>query len=850
MNRNNKFRWALVVFLTAWAIYSFYPPTGRPLIEVFTEQASNKDTNFTAIVERARKETTSNQYLALQTAIGTNDVSKYFPGIKAATPADYTRAVLNKVQRAAAGKVRLGLDLQGGTSFLVGVDTSKATSTNAVNVDRGAVLEQAIEVLRKRVDKFGVAEPILQPQGDNRILIQLPGLSESDINIARETIEKAAYLEFRLVHPESDQLIKEGLTAPGYERLLERRKDPKTGQETVYPWLVKKGAERGLTGKYVDRAFVSRNQLSNTPEIILRFNSEGADKFGDITKANVGRHLAIVLDGNLESAPRINEPITGGSASISGSYDIKEAYNLANVLENPLEAPVKIEEQRGVGPSLGADSIRSGVRSAIIGVAAVAVFMLVYYMIAGAVANVALLVNLVILLGVLCSIGTTLTLPGIAGMVLTAGMAVDANVLIYERLREELAAGKSMRGAIAAGYSKAFSTIFDSHVTTLISSIILWLMGTGPIKGFGVTLTIGVAASLFTALVVTRLLFDWMLKRDMIKTIHMLHLVKGSHIDFMKLAKPAFVLSWAIIFIGLGWGVKRGHSVMGVDFAGGAMVRLSSPQPVDVSKVRSILEGAKLGEVTNTRFQGNNVQGVQITVGIPEVKDQPSHVGDNSGQRAQQAGQKVEELLMSQMPEAKFGRLGIETVGASVGAEILNSALKASLLAMLGILVYVAMRYEFSFAVGAIVAIIHDILMTMGCFFLSGRELNAPIVAAILTIIGFSINDTIVIFDRIREDLKMGVRGTFREIMNQALNQTLSRTIITSGTVFLATMSLYLFGGGVINDFAFTFLVGILTGTYSSIYIASALVLWWHKGERPKLASSQVAIDNSVAARV
>src|ERR1043165_4383086 len=307
MNRNNKFRWALVVFLTAWAIYSFYPPTGRPLIEVFTEQASNKDTNFTAIVERARKESTSNQYLALQTAIGTNDVSKYFPGIKAATPADYTRAVLNKVQRAAAGKVRLGLDLQGGTSFLVGVDTSKATSTNAVNVDRGAVLEQAIEVLRKRVDKFGVAEPILQPQGDNRILIQLPGLSESDINIARETIEKAAYLEFRLVHPESDQLIKEGLTAPGYERLLERRKDPKTGQETVYPWLVKKGAERGLTGKYVDRAFVSRNQLSNTPEIILRFNSEGADKFGDITQANVGRHLAIVFDGNLERAPRINE---------------------------------------------------------------------------------------------------------------------------------------------------------------------------------------------------------------------------------------------------------------------------------------------------------------------------------------------------------------------------------------------------------------------------------------------------------------------------------------------------------------------------------------------------------------
>jgi SecD/SecF fusion protein len=585
------------------------------------------------------------------------------------------------------------------------------------------------------------------------------------------------------------------------------------------------------------------------PEILLRFNSEGADKFAEITKANVGRMMAIVLDGVLYSAPRINEPITGGNASISGSFEIKEAFELANVLENPLEAPVKIEEQRGVGPSLGADSIRSGVRSAVIGVIAVAVFMLVYYMIAGAVANVALMVNLIILLGVLCSIGTTLTLPGIAGIVLTAGMAVDANVLIYERLREELAAGKSMRGAISAGYSKAFTTIFDSHVTTLISSLVLMLMGTGPVKGFGVSLTIGVAASLFTALVVTRLLFDWMLSRNMIKTLKMLHLVKGAHMDFMRYAKPAFALSWTIIFIGLGWGIKRGHDVMGVDFAGGAMVRLSSPQPVDVSKVRSILENAKLGEVSITRFQGSDLQGVQVTVGIPESKNRAGNA-ENSGASAQEAGQKVEQLLMSQMPEAKFGRLGIETVGASVGAEILRSALISSLLAMFGILVYVAMRYEFSFAVGAIVAIIHDILMTLGCFFLSGRELNAPIVAAILTIIGFSINDTIVIFDRIREDLKMGVRGTFREIMNKALNQTLSRTIITSGTVFLATLSLYLFGGGVINDFAFTFLVGIITGTYSSIYIASALVLWWHKGQRPAIGTSQVAIDNSVTARV
>jgi SecD/SecF fusion protein len=415
---------------------------------------------------------------------------------------------------------------------------------------------------------------------------------------------------------------------------------------------------------------------------------------------------------------------------------------------------------------------------------------------------------------------------------LTAGMAVDANVLIYERLREELAAGKSLRSAISHGYDKAFSTIFDSHVTTLISSIILIIFGTGPIKGFGFTLTWGVAASLFTALVVTRLLFDWMLARDMIKTINMLHLVKSnSHIDFMKWAKPAFILSWAIILVGLGWGFKRGNDIMGVDFAGGDSLTLRYQTKVDDVKARQALAKAGLGEVSYQEMSMQSGPAVLIT-------------------SAYNTGNKVMEVMQKEFPEAKFERIGIEQVGPTIGAEILASALKASLLAMFGILVYVAMRYEFSFAVGAIVAIIHDILMTMGCFFLSGRELNAPIVAAILTIIGFSINDTIVIFDRIREDLRMGVRGTFREIMNQALNQTLSRTIITSGTVFLATLSLYLFGGGVINDFAFTFLVGVVTGTYSSIYIASALVLWWHKGQRPNIGTSQVAIDNSVAARV
>jgi len=578
-----------------------------------------------------------------------------------------------------------------------------------------------------------------------------------------------------------------------------------------------------------------RDPVSNKPYIHVSFDTEGAKKFGQITSQNVGKPLAIVLDGELLSAPNINEPILGGSCQITGDYDLKEAYDLATGLENPLEAPVKIIEERGVDPSAGEDAIKSGIRASIVGTIAVAGFMLVYYLLAGLIANVALMLNIIILLGVMCSVGTTLTLPGIAGIVLTIGMAVDANVLIFERIREESGKGKSLRGAIAAGYDRAFGTIFDSHVTTLISSVILIYMGTGTVKGFGVALTIGVAASLFTALVVTRLIFDWLLERGAITSLNMLSLIKNTNIDFMRLAKPTFALSWTLIFIGIGYGLYRGDKVMGVDFAGGDQLtlRFDVTKKPEVDQLRKAITDLKLGDPL-----------------ISYQKDMVSSKETLNVTTAFDRGLEVEKELQKAFPGAKFERAAIDKVGATVGKEIQRAAVLASLLSLFGILVYVAFRYEFSFAVGAVVAVIHDVLMTLGWFFLSGRELSAPMVAAILTIIGFSINDTIVIFDRIREDLKLGARGSFKEIINQALNQTLSRTIITSGTVFLATLSLYLFGGGVINDFAFTFLVGIITGTYSSIYIASALVLWWHKGERPKTSAAQVTMDNTVTARV
>src|SRR5947207_2961121 len=591
MKRNNPWKWLLVVFIVAWSLWEIYPPTNRDLVEEFKGRAVNTDTNFTAMLGRAQQlqqQVPGRTFANLLEANGTHDISRYFPFVNTASETEPTLAILHRLQRDALGKIKLGLDLQGGMSFLVEMDTNQIAQAE----QKSRALSQAAEVLRKRVDTFGVAEPLIQPAGENRILIQLPGLSEQEKDSAKRTIQRAAYLEFRLVHPQSDEFISKGLGAIGYTNMVERRK-LSNGQVKRVPFLVKKTPEHGLTGKYVKNAGVFFDPVSNEPKVHITFNSEGAQLFADITRENVGHYLAIVLDGELRMAPHINEPILGGTCEIEGGFRPEEAFELQNVLLNPLEAPVKIVEERSVDPSLGKDSIASGVKAAVIGTIAVVAFMLVYYMLAGLIANAALLLNIIILLGVMCSIGTTLTLPGIAGVVLTIGMAVDANVLIYERIREELAAGKSLRGAVAAGYDKAFSTIFDSNLTTLISSVILIFMGTGSVKGFGVTLTIGVTVSMFTALVATRLIFDWMLSKDLLKKITMLHIIRGAKFDFMSLAKPAFAASWLLIIVGMGYGIfVRGQNVLGVDFSGGDGLTLSFTEKAEVDKVRETVTKA------------------------------------------------------------------------------------------------------------------------------------------------------------------------------------------------------------------------------------------------------------------
>lgn len=814
MNKSLFWRTILVLIVVAWAVHTLHPITSVELLTYFHSQAKNKDAQFEEFYAQvlARTNVTPNTYLLLRESAREEniDLTKYFHGRRYKRPGekDQNKAILTVLQREAQGKIKLGLDLKGGVSYLLEMDMSGVEPEL-----RSQAASEATKILRKRLDKYGVAEPLLQPVGDNRILVQMPGLAEADKDDVRSTLQRVAYLEFRLVHPDNDSLVKE-VGQPGFRHPVGfEKKDLKEREGVVESIFVKTKTE--MTGKAVRSAFVSFEPMTSLPYVSLEFTSEGAEKFGRITTENVGKRLAILLDGEVISAPVIQDAILGGHAQITGRFSLQDASELANVLENPLETPVKIVEERNVEASLGKDSIDSGIRASIVGTIAVVVFMVFYYFLAGLIANLAMLLNVVALLAVMVTFGATLTLPGIAGVVLSIGMSVDANVLIYERIREELLSGKRIGPAVVAGYRKALGTIIDSNLTTLITSVILIFFGTGPVQGFGVTLTIGICISMFTALTVTRLIFDYLLNANLLKTVSMQRWIKKTNIDFLGMWKWGFAISWMMILAGVIAIAVRGKDLVGVDFAGGDSAILTFSEEKEVAPLRDALEKAGFRD-TFIQYQ----QDAAATKKYLNVK-----VEFNRGDEAVKA-------LQAAFPDAKYEVVAIDKVQAVVGREILINAGWAAFWALVGILVYVSVRFEFPFAVGAVIAILHDVFMTVGLYCLTGRQFSATFVAAILTIIGFSINDTIVVFDRIREDLRMGIHGTFKEIMNRAINETLSRTLLTGGTTILATLSLYFLGGGAINDFAFCFFVGILTGTYSSIFIASPIVLFWNQRKK------------------
>jgi SecD/SecF fusion protein len=733
-------------------------------------------------------------------------------------------------------KIHLGLDLQGGTSFLIRLVPPVPEQGGAPRTITPEMQEQAVEVIRKRVDEFGVSEPVITKQGTDHILVQIPGLNAAQIETARQQLQKVAKLEFRLVHPNSDQLVPQieagtAITPPGYVVLtsIERR----NGQPEKL--LVKRRPE--LTGQDVASARAVFEQRGY--EVSLRLTPGGAEAFRKVTRDYINNRLAIVLDNEVVSAPNIQSEIPNGEAVITGNFTADEAKNLATVMENPLQTPVAIDETRTVSATLGQDSIFRGVAAGLAGLAATLIFVLIYYRTAGLVALMGLAVNGILLFGVMSLFGFVLTLPGIAGIILTIGMAIDANVLIYERLREELEHGKNLKPAIDTAYKKAFSAIVDSNLTTLLKVAILFWLGSGPVKGFAITLTIGIIASMFSALLVTRTMFSWGLQLGLVKHISMLHLIKSKSFDFLGKWRPALIGSVILLAASLAAFGLRGSKMFNIDFTGGDFLLVKSATELPEAEIRAELAKIGLGSAVIQQEASSQLNQVSHFISIRS----PFGTAD-----------KIAHQLQQGFPKANLSVERSEGVGPIMGAQLATTSLFALGIAILGILAYVTIRFEFSFAIGTIVAMLHDLVITLGIFVIAGREFSLVMVGAVLTIAGYSINDKIVVFDRIREGLRSGRKGSIQYLMNASINETLSRTILTSGVTLLCMLSLLFFGGPVLADFAFTNVVGVIVGTYSSIFIAAPIVLWWsnlrsknlrHEVSKPRQATgtkgSQVA---------
>jgi len=707
-----------------------------------------------------------------------------------------------------AKRINLGLDLQGGMHLLLKVDTSHLEPQAKLDA-----CDRAVEIIRNRIDEFGVRETSIQKQGVDEIVVQLPGIT--DRQRAIDLIGKTAMLEFKIVSNDANKLKDAiaGNIAEGFEL--------KYTPDENEPLLLEKKAV--LVGDALTNASVRFDQSQfNEPIVALQFNAVGAKKFAEVTAANIDRRLAIVLDGKIQSAPRIREAIPSGEAVITGRFDVQAAQDLALILRvGALPAPMHIEEERTVGPLLGQDSINKGVKAALIGGLLVFIFMAGYYLLAGLVSDVALLLNLLMILGGLGllpvlfpGVSATLTLPGIAGIVLSLGMAVDANVLINERIREEIAVGRNLRTAIGNGYARAFSAIFDSNLTTLIAAFLLFQFGTGPIRGFAVTLTIGLLASMFTAIVVTRAIFEFLLNLGWIKSLPMLKFIGETKLDFISKRKIFYCLSIIVIAVGLFSYFKKGPTVYGIDFAGGQLQEYNFKNPPSVDKIRQVLKDIKLADAT-----------------IQQFKDNPKVILIRTSEDKNQI---LTDKLKENFPNEDIQILRIERVGPVAGKHLKSKALAALIWSLAGILIYVSFRFKhINFAAAGVIAILHDVLVTLGFLVITNRQIDLLSVTAFLTIAGYSINDTIVIYDRVRENARLNRKLPLRELINLSVNQTLARTLLTSGITLLVVLALLFYGGEVLSNFAFALFVGFISGVYSTVFIASPLVLLWgRKGSK------------------
>lgn len=785
------------------------------------------------------------------------------------------------------GSIRLGLDLQGGVHLVIEVDIDKfradlraegkkqgksdADIEKEIANNEATVLDSAIAVLENRVDSFGVSEVSLIKQPPYRIVLEMPG--QSDPEQVRSLVQAEAQLYFHIVapkielgrllpeidsvapedfiqlvpqtdpnmsavavqYPENYRIVDQIINRSEIKRVIPGQymfkwggvQEPNNWIKTQHRYLYLLEADYDLSGKSLDNAGITADAM-NRPEVLISFDSTGRRTFARITGDHVGEHLAIVMNDQVYSAPVIKDRISGGSASISGIDSFEEARQIAVVLRaGALPAPLKVAESRVVGPSLGADSISKGIYSGFIGGGVVIIFMIVYYATAGVIADIAVLLNIFFLVAGMAMFKATLTLPGIAGIALTIGMAVDANVLIYERLREEVQSSKRAKTLaliLDKGYSRAFMTIFDSNLTTLITAIILFQFGTGPIKGFAVTLTLGIVISMYTAVFVSRVIMDTMVAKG-VQSIALgkFRFFHNANYDFMRNANKLMAFTAIVGVLGFIYVVYDWENMKGIDFSGGDEVLIQFKQDTNEQEIRDALSGVGMADaVVQKVLGGSNQMMIRVREGLVSSPDD------------------LAKILREKLPDRPFNdEYSANRVGAKVGGELLWKAFYCTVFSCIGVLLYVAVRFEFRFAFAAVACLVHDVLFTLAFLAITGTEFNLPIVAALMTIVGYSINDTIVIFDRIRENYSSPLLN-FREIVNLSVNQTLSRSINTNLTVLFVVLMQTFFGGVVMHDFSLALLVGCIEGSYSTIFVASPLLLLMtpktpHEGDAKKL---------------
>lgn len=851
--------------------------------------------------------------------------------------------------------IRRGIDLRGGAELLFRIDTDKAESQQLATLT-----EDTVNIIRERVDPMGKEGLIIQARDQFRILMQLPGFKREKTKEIISLATNMGKLQWRLVVEDSKQegYLKAGGKLPGYAyfpynenaRKTMQERARKFGSSEVIPegLVVRVDDGYNMTGELIARLSKGMDE-TGAPAVDFTLKQEGARVFSKLTGDHRDERLAIILNDEIFSAPVIRSRIVG-RGQITGGFNAAEQESLVRVLKaGSLKAPLILESEQYVGPTLGAVTIESGVRAGLIAGICVLAFILVYYMVVGAVANIALVLNILILLGALAVFSATLTLPGIAGIILTVGMAVDANVLIFERIREELRLGRELSVAIRMGYEKAFSAIFDSNLTTFATALILYLAGTGPVKGFAVTLSIGILASFFTAVFVTRVIIELLVKHGILKKITMLHILTRTNLNFLSFSRVTFALSFVAIVTGMWLFTSRGMENLDIDFTGGSVAHLELTRELSVDEVRQrvadagfpaakiqtlaaqvrdmeageeVSGGASAGmlksstrfalrvqlregkaladfeaamadafadsahtrqvsfDVTRTRtirarndslFGGVRVEGkLGEELSAAKIAEAVGGLGlerfelklyrmnettgalDSLGEDAEAVGiiavtaLGVEEEALAEKLRAAFGVPNpfpeqVSQIGSQVAGEMKWDAVIAIGGAMIFIVAYIWVRFgRLRYGFAAVVALAHDVLITLSALAVAaalagtpvGRALllgdfkiNLGVVAALLTIVGYSLNDTIVVFDRIRENMRLKTKGDW-EIITGSINQTLSRTILTSLTTIMVLVIMYVFGGPGIHSFAFVMLVGVLTGTYSSIFIASPLLLF------------------------